>query len=372
MLLSKEFSNDSRVNKETKALVDSGHEITVVMWDRHGKNLIEEISNKVKVIRIRNNLLMKVLSNDLIRNPFWWMAAYKKGLELFKTKKFCFDVVHCHDLDTLPAGVLLKKKLNVKLVYDAHEIFGYMVLRDQTKLVSNFAFLLEKKLLRFIDHLIIAETNYLPYFKKVYYGNISSILNCENLLTDEYHSPKNDVFTLVYIGVLNKSRFFPNLIHVIGGIKGVKLVIAGKKENMFEEVQNLSKQFSNIQFLGQIPYSEVLHWTLSGDVVLCMINPVDINNKIATANKQFEAMVCGRPIICTNGTRSGDVTRQENCGLVIDYKDEALEEAVKKLRDSPDLCESLGRNALKAALNTYNWKNEEEKLQSLYNNILKV
>lgn len=371
MLLSKEFSNDSRVNKEAKTLVDSGHEITVVMWDRHGKNLIEEIINKVKVIRIRNNLLMRVLFNDLIRNPFWWRVLYKKCLELFKTKKFCFDVVHCHDLDTLPVGVLLKKKLNVKLVYDAHEIFGYMVLRDQIKIVSSFAFLLEKKLLRFINYLIVAETNYLQYFKKLYHGKITTVLNCEKLLSDEYHSPKNDVFTLVYIGVLNKSRFFPNLIHVIGGIKGVKLVIAGKKENMFEEVQNLSKQFSNILFLGQIPYSEVLNWTLLGDVILCMINPGDINNKIATANKQFEAMVCGRPIICTKGTRSGDVTNQENCGLVIDYTNEALEEAVKKLRDSPDLCESLGRNALKAAINTYNWKNEEEKLLNLYKNILK-
>jgi len=93
-----------------------------------------------------------------------------------------------------------------------------------------------------------------------------------------------------------------------------------------------------------------------------MINPNDINNKIATANKQFEAMVCGRPIICTKGTRSGEITRNEDCGLVVDYTKEALSEAIIKLRDSPGLCEKLGRNALKAAINKYNWEIEEKKL----------
>lgn len=33
------------------------------------------------------------------------------------------------------------------------------------------------------------------------------------------------------------------------------------------------------------------------------------------------------------------------------------------------LCEKLGRNALKAAINKYNWKNEEKKLLRLYDDI---
>ena len=57
---------------------------------------------------------MKVLPHDLFRNPFWWWHAFKKGVNLYK-KGFNFDVVHCHDLDTLAAGVWLKKKLGVKL-----------------------------------------------------------------------------------------------------------------------------------------------------------------------------------------------------------------------------------------------------------------
>ncbi len=97
-----------------------------------------------------------------------------------------------------------------------------------------------------------------------------------------------------------------------------------------------------------------------------MINPVNINTKYATANKQFEAMVCGRPVISTKGTRIGEITKQEKCGLVVDYTKEALRDAIIKLRDSPELCKELGKNALKVAIKKYNWELEEKKLIKLY------
>jgi glycosyltransferase involved in cell wall biosynthesis len=314
---------------------------------------------------------MKILPHDLFRNPFWWWHAFKKGINIYKIG-FNFDVVHCHDLDTLAIGVLLKKKLGVKLVYDAHEIFGYMVLRDNPKIVSKVAFFLEKRLLGSVDYIILAENTYKKYFSKVTNKPMITVMNCKELIIEKYKKPDNDIFTLIYIGVLNKSRFFPELIDVIGKIERVHLVIAGKKENMYNDIMELSKKYSNIKFIGPIPYSDVLNQTLAGDAVLCMINPSDINNRIASANKQFEAMVCGRPIICVKGTRSGQITEEENCGLVVEYSKDALMEAVVKLRDSPELYESLGRNALKAAKNTYNWKKENQKLIEVYRKIEKA
>jgi glycogen synthase len=123
MILSKEFSTDPRVNKEAATLIENGYEVTVICWDRKNSSLSEEVVNNIKVVRLANSLFMNMLPHDLLRNPLWWWHAFKKGVELYN-KGFDFDVVHCHDLDTLFAGVLLKQKLGVKLVYDAHEIFG--------------------------------------------------------------------------------------------------------------------------------------------------------------------------------------------------------------------------------------------------------
>jgi len=80
-------------------------------------------------------------------------------------------------------------------------------------------------------------------------------------------------------------------------------------------------------------------------------------------------MVCGRPIICTRGTYSGELTEQENVGLAIDYGEEALKQAIIKLRDDPKLREKLGRNALRAARTKYNWKAQEKVLLKLYKDI---
>ncbi|RLF43348.1 MAG: hypothetical protein DRN18_00290 [Thermoplasmata archaeon] len=370
MILSNPFIVDPRVYKEAKSLSEAGYEVTVIVWDRHREYEEETTIEGVKVVRIRNRGIMKILPHDLFREFFWWRAAYKKAMELYKSG-YKFEIVHCHDLDTLPAGVWSKKKLGIKLIYDAHEIFGYMIARDMPKIVVKAAFWLERHLIRYVDHVIVAEETYKSYFDSLVNKQIpiTTLLNCKDLVTNKYIPPKNDVFTIIYIGVLNRSRFFPEALEVIGGINDVKFIIAGKKENMYEEIKELSKRYNNVEFLGTIPYNKVIPYTLKSDAVLCMINPKDINNKIASANKQFEAMVCGRPIIATKGTRSGEITEKEKCGLVINYSKEDLRKAIITLRDNPKLCEELGKNALKAAIEKYNWENEKKKLIRIYESL---
>jgi len=366
MLLSNPFLVDPRVSKEAKSLVDKGHEVTVIVWDRKGDYPPEDKIDGVRIIRIHNNLLMKYMPNDLFRNPLWWRKAYKKGRELYKSDQFKFDTVHCHDLDTLWAGVRLKKKLGIKLIYDAHEIFGYMIAADQPKFIVGVAFLMEKRLVKKVDQVITVNEPLRDYFRSISNKPLTIVMNCKDLVSQEYIPPRNDVFTICYIGVLTKSRMFPEIVDILGNIKGVRFVIAGKKENLYVEVKERCKNYDNVDFLGVIPFSEVIQKTLESDIVVCMINPNDLNNRIGMANKQFEAMVCGRPILCTKKTYSGAMTDGLNCGLSIDYDKDALYDAIIKLRDNQELCEEFGRNALKAAKEKYNWKTQEEKLLKVY------
>jgi len=369
MILSNPFIVDPRVYKEAKSLSEEGYEVTVIVWDRHREYGEEDIIEGVRVVRVHNSGVMKILPHDLFREVFWWRAAYKKAMKLYRSG-YKFDVVHCHDLDTLPVGVWLKEKLGIKLIYDAHEIFGYMIARDMPKIVVNTAFWLEKTLIRHVDHVITVTEFNKNYFEELCDRPVTIIMNCKDLVTKEYVPPKNDVFTIIYIGVLHKNRMFPELVDIIGNIKGVKFVIAGKKENLYEEVKERCKKYNNVEFLGTIPFNEVVPKTLEADAVICMINPSDLNNRIGLANKQFEAMVCGRPIITTRGTYSAELTEKLKCGIVVDYNEDSLRRGIEKLRDNPKLCEELGRNALKAALGRYNWENERRKLLKVYESLV--
>ena len=367
MILSKEFSTDPRVNKEAGALIENGYEVTVICWDRKNSFPCKEIIKDIQVVRLANSFFMNMLSHDLLRNPLWWWHAFKKGVELYK-EGFDFDVVHCHDLDTLPAGVLLKQKLGIKLIYDAHEIFGYMIARDLPRFVVKISFLMEKNLVNKVDNIITVNNPLKEYFKSIVGKKpTTAVMNCKDLILDEYITSKNDVFTVSYIGILHKNRMFPEIVDIIGGIHDVKFIIAGRKENLYEIVKNRSKNYSNVHFLGTIPIEEVIPTTLKSDAVICMINPSDLNDRLALPNKLFEAMVCGRPIITTDGTYVGKFTKELNCGLVIDYKEESLKKAILELKDNKNLCEKLGRNGLDKAKKSYNWNKQKKKLLNVYN-----
>jgi glycosyltransferase involved in cell wall biosynthesis len=61
----------------------------------------------------------------------------------------------------------------------------------------------------------------------------------------------------------------------------------------------------------------------------------------------------------------------EKCGLVIPYTKEDLKEAIITLKNNPNLCEELGKNAFDAAIRGYNWEKQEEKLLEIYEDLEK-
>jgi len=368
MILSNPFMVDPRVYKEAKSLVDAGHEITVIVWDRHEEYGLEDIVDGIRITRIRNEGIMKILPNDLLRNPLWWRKAYKKGLELYKMGEFRFDAVHCHDLDTLQAGVWLKKKTGCKLIFDSHELFAYMIKGNVPEMVVKYTLYMEKKLVRNVDWIITIDEPFKRYFKP-FNKPITVVRNCKEIFTDEYQPPNNEVFTLLYIGIMEKMRFFPEILSLIESIDDIKLVLGGKKEALFEIIKEKAKNLENVEFIGTVKTENILPLTLNADATFVIVKPTEFYSR-TLFNKQFEAMVCGRPIIVTKGTYAAKITEELNCGLTVEYNKNSIEEAILKLRDNPELCEELGRNALKAAKERYNWEIEKEKLLKVYGEII--
>ena len=369
MILSNPFMVDPRVYKEAKALTEIGYEVTVIVWDRRGEYEKEIKYEGIRLIRIHNKGLMRIVNNDILRNPLWWYKAYKKGVELYNNG-FKFDIVHCHDLDTLQAGVWLKNKFNIKLVYDAHELWGYLIEKNVPKFVVNKAFSMEKKLVKNTDHIITVSKPFLDYFKSISTKQVTLVMNCKDLIYKKYESPKNNIFTILYIGGMKKQRFFPEIIDIIGEIPDIRLILAGKTEDLYLQMKKYINRFSNVEFKGTIPTDNILPLTRSSDATFIIVDPTSKHYQKTLFNKQFEAMVCGRPIILTKGTYAAEMTKDLNCGLIVDYNIKSVRGAIKKLMDDPKLCEDLGYNAFKAAKEKYNWDIEKNNLYKVYEEIL--
>jgi glycosyltransferase involved in cell wall biosynthesis len=267
--------------------------------------------------------------------------------------------------------VWLKKKLGVKLVYDAHEIFGYMIEGNISKFVVNYVFRMEKKLIKHVNHVITVNEPLKEYFEKITKAPITIVMNCKDPISENYKPPKSKVFTVSFISSLHRSRLLPEIIDTLGEIHNIRFVLAGKKEHikLYHEVEKTSAKYENVEFLGTIPFDQVIPRTLEANAVINPWDPSMIKSKISTPNKLLEAMACGRPIICNKNTYAGKITEELNCGLVVDYDLEAIKEAVIKLRDSPELCERLGKNGLKKAVDEYNWDKQKIKLLKTYNRL---
>ena len=156
MTLANPFTHDPRVYNEARSLVKAGHKVTVLAWDRKGENPPKELKDGINIVRSYNTKFMDILPYDIFRLHFWWNKGYRDALRLHNEEPF--DVIHCHDLSSLPIGVKLKKKLSLPLIYDAHEIWGYMVAKDLPW--WRYYLWKEKSLLKYVDEIITVGEEY--------------------------------------------------------------------------------------------------------------------------------------------------------------------------------------------------------------------
>ena len=153
MLLSNAFRPDPRVAREAEALARAGHKVTIVCWDREARFAAEEKLAGYRARRVQSvRTVYGAGPRQLLYTPRFWGAAAKE-VEALKP-----DVIHCHDLDTLPAGWWLRGRSEAYLVYDAHEDYAAMMSLYLPGLMVRALSRLEKRLLGRVDLTITAST----------------------------------------------------------------------------------------------------------------------------------------------------------------------------------------------------------------------
>ncbi len=359
MVVSNDVVHDGRVLKEAAALRAAGHEVALLGWDRSGRGPARADWDGLPIVRVRTEGAMRLLPNDTFRNPVWWRRAYRMARTL------PFDAVHCHDLDTLPVGVRLKRRTKCPLVYDCHEVFGYMIEEDVPSFVTGYAFRMERRLAPQADRVIAVNPAVAKYIDSVTGRPSVVVSNCEEVTPGPYVPPPGPPFTVTYIGTLHKSRFVLEAIDVVASLPDVRLVIGGSKA-LAEAVRERCARQPNTQFLGEVPRDRVMPLTLAGHAVLSMFDPALRINQVGFPNKIYEAMAAGRPSLVTKGLPMAELVEANVCGLAVPYTRDGLRDALVRLRDEAGLAERLGRNGREAAVRTYNWAAESKKLVALY------
>ena len=291
-----------------------------------------------------------------------------------------FDVVHCHDLDTLPLGFLLGKLKRKPVVYDAHESFPDMLEGNIHPMLQRSLFNLENILIRRIDLLITVGEKLRRHFEErgaphsVVVGNWKRLGDFsrseeQNQGTRRRLVIAENALVVVCITQLLKDRKIEELLDAVDEYPGVWLIIGGR--GVLEDlIRQRAARNPRIVYTGFASGRQIADYTCAGDVVYYGFDPQNPNARYSAPNKLFEALAAGKPLITGDFGEIADVVRDASCGVVLaDYSAEKIRRAFKSLGE-PELRHTMADNARRWGRTVMNWEKGEEILHREYSVLL--
>ncbi len=362
MLRSNPIDPDVRLEKEAKTLAYAGHDITLLGWQRFGDAPAQEKRHHYTIKRLK--FRAPVEKKVVFYLPIWWTLAFLKLL------KEDWDVVHAADLDTYLPALIAAKIKGKKLVYDIFDFYADMV--TLPSFFRNCVAVFDIFFMRFADEVIVVDPSRLRQIEKEGDSSVHVIYNSpEDTLSTFMMDVQTErpPFKIFYAGVLGKGRDFETVTQAAKDVGMILVEFAGFGYYA-EHLHSLSEQESHITFIGTIPYDEVIRRTLQSDLLFALYDPSVPNNRYASPNKLFEAMMCRKPILVSDETAMAEIVREENCGFVVPYGDvDAIKHAILTLKNDPALCKRLGENGRKAYETKYSWEIMGERLLEVYSRL---
>lgn len=392
IIVDNDFNSDIRVRKEVEILKKTGLNIFVLCFAFDNKTYTSIQGVKVHRINIKKKT-KDILFFIYNRIPFYellWKREIKKFIETNS-----IDVLHVHDLYmSKPVALATKcQKLEIPLILDLHENFPYAIQAyNWTKgrirgVLSNPKAWLKKesKYLRYASKLIVLSESYkqelLDRYDFLDEKNIVSFPNVIDFRKFETYNidpevKKSDKITFMYFGGVAERRGIFDVLTVFSKEEtinlNIELLIIGPldkadKQRFFNEINNplLKKR---IHYIPWIEVSELVTYMHISDVFL---SPLKKNqqHESGVANKIFQYMYGGKPIIVSDCKPQKELIELFNCGLSYSTQKEFLS-CIKKLTENKDLREKLGANGFENLYGTYDNKDYENVLLGLYDETL--
>lgn len=284
-------------------------------------------------------------------------------------------VWHCHDLNTLAIGVRAKRRRpGTRLVYDSHELATER--SRMGRWARRRAGRAERRGLRHVDEAIWTERTRAEYVVRRYgipfptiVHNVPELLQVEQGwdLRERLGIPA-DQRVLLYQGSIQEYRGIEESIEAVTLLERCVLVVIGYGYHRpaLEEMVRRRGLEDRVRFFGPIPNDQLLYYTASADVGMCVIRGESLSYRWSLPNKLFEYMMAGIPVVASDFEEMGRVVREEGVGTVCDPDDPvSIAAAVRAIVDDPEAAARF-RAATRVAIGRYNWDHEEQKLLALY------
>lgn len=388
MVLENPYPPDERVENEINILTKNGFQITLVCTKRGGRIQVEEKEN-LTIYRIPISKFIYKSGAVALILPFYFRFWYKHLLKIIK--QFQFDVIHLHDLPLVKVGLKLSKDFNLPLISDYHENRPEIMkmYRHIQTFPGKYIISIKKwvkyqiKYTKKVDHLILVTEEAKDYYVNNYGVDPHKITVLPNYISlERFRMFKHDndsesdlkrIFTVVYFGDTGIRRGILTILESAEILKNKKihfLIIGDSRDNHYLQKIATERNLHNVTFTGWIPVDEAIKLINNSKVGLCPFLR-NIHHDTTYANKMFQYMALGKPVLVSNCTAQANFVIKEACGLVFEAGNSLeLSNQIIKLTDQSEY-DQLSKNAKNCVYDKYNWETTGSKLIGLYSTLIK-
>lgn len=278
----------------------------------------------------------ETLVENVKKNAFFCRYAFYAAQFLSLDHDVKPDVIHSHDLHPLLGAVLLGKKMDAKVIYDAHEIEVERVppLPPEKK---SFIDSLERLLFKNVDQIVTVCKFAVDFYDNRFgYRRPELVMNSPEINKEKHEKHMVDIRALagvspedkvvVYIGgVGREARGMDKFICSLVELKDYHLVILGPRQigndRWLVEVAESCGVNDRVHMIPSVSSDIVVPVIRSADLGVCLIQDVSLSYRYSMPNKLFEMAFAGLPIVVSDLPEMAEFVRRFNLGVVVDQTD---------------------------------------------------
>ncbi len=176
-------------------------------------------------------------------------------------------------------------------------------------------------------------------------------------------------FALCYAGIHGLAQGLEVIMEAARKLKEYKdiaFVFVGEGPEKGKLISLKAKYgLDNVQFFPMQPKARMPEIVASMDAAIIPLKKLDLF-KGALPSKMFETMASGIPIVLSVEGEAENMIKEANSGICVEPENhDKLKEAILKLYNDRNLCESLGKNGRAFVQENYSRKNITKKLEGL-------
>jgi len=296
-----------------------------------------------------------------------------------------FDVIHCHEPDSLLASLRVKRRSGARLIFDSHEMSSAVIAGRFPRplwlsAMAAYKFF-ERRWITECDAAIGASWAISEYLEAIVgQYRTATILNVPvvdvfgdalprqwgytTVLCHDGHLTFNRGLKTMAEAVRIVSRDHKIVFKIVGDVFGKESAWLDRfvRQHALEEI---------IVKTGWLPYAEVGRALASCHIGLIALQETP-NNRVTSSNKVFNYMLYGIPFVGPHfrlSTRK--LVEEESCGILADSHDpESYAEAISTLIcDRPETL-NMSQRAMNASKTKYQWEHMVPTLLELYDRVL--